>query len=233
MIRIVDIETTGVDPKEHRIIEIAAYDLNLADSNITRVGSHLCAPGRKIPPEASAVHHLTDADVADAPLFATIWNTHYAGAPIYAAHNSEFEQGYLPSPEGVQWVCTYKCALRAWPEAPGHSNQVLRYWLGLDSRLAFDRALASLAHRAEPDTYVTAWILAELLHSHPIEALIAWTKEPKHFSQLNFGKHRGMKLADVPADYLQWLRDGRHDMDADWRHNAKRELERRRAERAA
>jgi exodeoxyribonuclease X len=230
MIRVFDVETTGVDPKEHRVIEIAAYDLSLADSSIMRVGSHLCRPGRKIPPEASAVHHLTDIDVENAPPFAAIWGAHYAGALIYAAHNCEFEQGYLPSPEGVRWICTYKCALRAWPDAPGHSNQVLRYWLGLDMRFGFDRALASLAHRAEPDTYVTAWILAELLHGKDVETLIAWTKEPKHFAQLNFGKHRGMKLAEVPTDYLQWLRDGRHDMDADWRHCAKVELERRAAE---
>lgn len=227
MIRIVDVETTGVDPKEHRVIEVAAYDLNIEDGGITRVGSHLCRPGRKIPPEASAVHHLTDADVEDAPPFAMIWNAHYAGAPIYAAHNCEFEQGYLPSPEGVQWICTYKCALRRWPEAPGHSNQVLRYWLGLDNDPAFNRGLASLAHRAEPDAYVTAWILRRLLGAVP--DLVRQTTEPKHYAKINFGKHRGMLLSEIPADYLGWLRDGRHDMDADWRYCAKLELERRRA----
>jgi exodeoxyribonuclease X len=25
------------------------------------------------------------------------------------------------------WICSYKCALRVWPELDGHSNQELRY----------------------------------------------------------------------------------------------------------
>jgi hypothetical protein len=25
------------------------------------------------------------------------------------------------------WICTYKCALRVWPDLDGHSNQELRY----------------------------------------------------------------------------------------------------------
>jgi exodeoxyribonuclease X len=226
-IRIFDVETTGVDPKEHRVIEIAAYDLDVESGAITRVGSHLCNPGRAIPPEASAVHHLTDADVANAPPFGAVWAEHFAGGSptIYAAHNCEFEQGFIPTPEGTQWICTYKCALRRWPEAPGHSNQVLRYFMALDEIPEFDRALAGLAHRAEPDTYVTAWILRRLLGT--VADLVRQTAEPKHYTKLNFGKHRGMKLTEAPADYLGWLRDGRHDMDADWRHCAKLELERR------
>lgn len=227
MIRIFDVETTGVDAKEHRVIEIAAYDLN-GDGSIVRVGAQLVSPGRDVPPEASAVHHLTDVDLDGAPLFAQAWAPFANNAPkIFAAHNCAFEQDYLPTPEGVQWICTYKCALRAWPDAPGHNNQVLRYWLGLDRMKGFNRALASLAHRAEPDTYVTAWILRELSKRASVEQLVAWTKEAKQFAALTFGKHRGQKWPDVPADYLQWLRDGKHEMDADWRHGAKAELNRR------
>lgn len=130
---------------------------------------------------------------------------------------------------GVKWICTYKVALRAWPEAPAHSNQTLRYWRGLDSRVeqGFDRGLARLAHRAEPDAYVTTWLLADLLSQVSIDQAIAWTNEPKVFPILSFGKHRGAKWADVPTDYLQWLRDGQHSMDTDWRHGATLELTRR------
>jgi exodeoxyribonuclease X len=227
-IRIFDVETTGVDAKEHRVIEIAAYDL-APDGAITRVGSHLVQPGRKIPPEASAVHHLIDADLVGAALFGVVWGAHFAvDAPsVSAAHNCEFEQAYLPTPEGTAWICTYKAALRAWPDAPGHNNQTLRYWLGLDSKEGFDRSLASMAHRAEPDTYVTAWILRELLKSASIETLIGWTKEPKIFPKISFGKHRGAKWAELPSDYLRWLAEGQHQMEADWRYGAKIELQRR------
>lgn len=228
IIRIIDLETTGIDPKDHKIIEIAACDLH-ENGEIIFVGSHLINPGRSVPAEASAVHHLIDADLTNSPLIGAVWGNYFgAGHPIVlAAHNSEFESGYIPAPQGGHWICTYKAALRAWPDAPGHGNQVLRYWRGLDGQVGFDRALASLAHRAGPDAYVTAWLLRELLQTVSLEDLIAWSCEPKVYPRISFGKHRGAAWADVPSDYLQWLRDGQHQMEADWRHGAKIELARR------
>ncbi len=227
-IRIIDLETTGIDPKDHRIIEIAACDL-LDSGEIVFVGSHLVNPGRDIPPDASAVHHLIAADLANAPLLGAVWGIYFgAGHPaVLAAHNCEFENGYIPAPQGGRWICTYKAALRAWPDAPGHGNQVLRYWRGLDGQPGFDRSYAGLAHRAGPDAYVTAWLLRELLKTISLQDMIAWTSEPKVYPRISFGKHRGATWAEVPADYLQWLRDGQHQMDADWRHGAKVELARR------
>src|ERR1035437_8942509 len=198
------------------------------DVDLQHMESALVNPGRPILPEASAVHHLIDADVAAAQPFDDIWASYLPGTPLfYAAHNCEFEQGYIPTPAGTQWICTYKCALRAWPDAPGHSNQVLRYWIGLDRADGFDRKLAMPPHRAEPDAYVTAWVLMTLLNSNSLSDLVVWSKEPKLYPKLTFGKHRGQKWSDVPADYLQWLRDGQHQMDVDWRHGARVELERR------
>lgn len=228
IIRIFDIETTGIDAKDDRIVEIGAYDLNPFEGTITHFGERTCNPGRKIPPAASAVHHLIDADVADKPLFGQVWPAFSTpSVTVYAAHNSEFEASFLPTPAGVDWICTYKAALHAWPDAPGHSNQVLRYWRGLDGREGFDREIASLSHRAGPDAYVTAHLLLDLLQVASVSQLIACTKQPKRYPMLTFGKHKGMKLAEVPSDYLMWLRDGKHEMDADWRHCAKRELARR------
>jgi exodeoxyribonuclease X len=228
LIRIFDIETTGVDAKEDRIIEIAAYDLNPPDGSIKPAGDRLCSPGRDIPPVASAVHHLMNADVDTFPAFGQVWPEFSTpDITVFAAHNSEFEAAFMPTPAGVEWICTYKCALHAWPDAPAHGNQVLRYWRGLDGRPNFDRGIANLAHRAAPDAYVTAHLLADLLQVASIAQLIACTKQPKRYPALTFGKHRGMKLAEVPGDYLAWLRDGKHEMDADWRACARREIERR------
>jgi exodeoxyribonuclease X len=228
IIRVFDIETTGIDPKDDRVVEIAAYDLHAADRSIAFVGSRLCNPGRKIPSAASAVHHLIDSDVAEASPFGRIWPEFCSPEiKVYAAHNSEFEASFMPTPADVEWVCTFKSALHAWPDAPAHNNQTLRYWRAFDGRPGFDRNIASLAHRAGPDAYVTAHLLGDLLQVATVSQLIACTKQPKRYPTLSFGKHRGMKWADVPADYLAWLRDGKHDMDADWRHCAKRELIRR------
>ena len=69
----------------------------------------LVNPKRCIPPEASAIHHLLDTDVALAPLLADAI-TPFKGLEAYAA----FERAFLDSQLGNQaWVCTYKCSLRA------------------------------------------------------------------------------------------------------------------------
>jgi exodeoxyribonuclease X len=232
MIRIFDVETTGIDPQEDRVVEIAAYDLHPTERTMTCVGAHLCKPGRAIPAEASAIHHITDGDVENAYQFAVVWAAHFLRPDIliYAAHNCAFEQSFIPTPKDVRWICTYKCALRAWPDAPKHTNQVLRYWRGVDGREGFDREQASLAHRAAPDAYVTAWLLKELIAQiGDIEKLVQWSTEPTVYTRLTFGKHRGTKLADVPVDYLRWMLEQR-GMDPDWHHCANLELGRRAAD---
>ena len=227
LIRIFDVETTGIDPKDHRVLEMAAYDLDTDKNTIARVGAQLVLPGRDIPPEASAIHHIVQADLEDAVPFDQAWAQFTQGAPaVFAAHNCEFEQGYLEAPAGTRWICTLKCSLRAWPDAPAYGNQVLRYYHKFDEYKGFDRTLASRAHRAEPDAYVTAYLLHKLLTEHSIEELIKWTNEPKAYPTIAFGKHRGSRWADIPKDYLEWMlrQDG---MDPDAQHCAKIELDRR------
>jgi len=227
VIRVFDIETTGIDPSVHRVVEIAAYDFNTEKNTIGRVGSQLVLPGRDIPPEASAVHHLIESDLSDAVAFDQAWPTFTNGAPkFFAAHNCEFEQSFLTAPAETQWICTYKCALRAWPDAPAHSNQVLRYHHKFDDYKSFDRELASRAHRAEPDAYVTAYLVYKLLTAHSIDDLVQWSKEPKAYPTIGFGKHRGAKWADVPIDYLQWMLK-QPGMDPDAQNCAKLEIGRR------
>ena len=82
-IRIIDIETTGTDPANDTIIEIASVDL-LRDGTITNRMSTLVRPGIPVPPESSAVHHLIDADVADAPHLDEVLNQ-IRGADAYVA----------------------------------------------------------------------------------------------------------------------------------------------------
>ncbi len=62
-----DLETTGVDPVNDRIVEIAIVRINpdgTKDKYLRRIN-----PGVPIPKEASAVHHIYDEDVADEPAF--------------------------------------------------------------------------------------------------------------------------------------------------------------------
>ena len=76
-----------------------------------------------------------------------------AGVDVFVAHKWAFEAQWLEEHlQGRPAICTYKAALRLWPEAPGYSNQVLRYWLRPKD---LNPAVASGAHRALPDAYVT------------------------------------------------------------------------------
>ena len=153
MIRVIDIETTGIDPATDAIIEIASVDM-VRDGAITNAMDTLVRSTKPIPAGASAVHHIVDEDVANAPPFAEVINR-FKGADFYVAHNSEFERSFLAA-QGVElgsWICTYKCALRVWPDFPSHGNQALRYQLGLINPLGVDRAKL-VPHRALSDAIV-------------------------------------------------------------------------------
>ncbi len=62
-----DTETTGVDAANDRIIEISL--LKLFPDGHEEINTFLINPGIPIPPEATAIHGITDADVADKPSF--------------------------------------------------------------------------------------------------------------------------------------------------------------------
>jgi exodeoxyribonuclease X len=144
---------------------------------------------------------------------------------VFVAHNCEFERKFVTDviTGETPWICTYKAALHLWPNAPRHSNQVLRYWRGLQ----LNPALAMPPHRAGPDAWVTAQLLAELVTLATIDQLVTWTKQPKPMPVIAFGKHKGSPWSDVPSDYLEWM-TLQADMDADAVWYARNELNRRR-----
>jgi exodeoxyribonuclease X len=251
-IAIVDLETTGFERDDgHMPVEIGqcklltGFDLFGEPDwswlpTITQPISTLINPGISIPPEASAIHHLIDADVVDAPLWESALDNYMRelqDSPrkltALAAHSAHMEQQWLtPETTGnMPWIDTWKCSLRAWPEAPRHSNQCLRYWL---NPIGLDRDVASPAHRAGPDAYVTAHLLRELLRLHPLQTLIQWSTEPALLIRVPFGKPqaqggpRGMKWTEVDTSLLLWVLD--RDFSEDILHTCRIELERRQAE---
>lgn len=222
-----DFETTDVEPTKAKVCEAALwnpYGISL---------DYLVNPGVPIPPETSAVHHITDDDVKDAPSWESVKRLlttalqPIQGEPlrILVAHNAKYEQGVLGEFCDVLWVCTYKCALRVWPEAPSHKNEVLRYYLGLtDTR---GRNSSQRSHSALHDAQVTYAIFQELLKHATIDDMIAWTEEPALFPKFSFGKFRGQPWSAADAGYLNWIIK-QSDMDPDVKWNAQRELDRRR-----
>ena len=81
-------------------------------------------------------------------------------------------------------------------------------------------------HRAGPDAWVTANILADLLRFATVQQMIDWTSQPRPMPVLTFGKHKGTGWAEVPTDYLRWM-TGQQDMDSDTVWHAQRELAKR------
>lgn len=62
-----DLETTGTNPSQDRIIEIAVIRLN-PNGEIQRKHD-LVNPGLPVPPESTAVHGISNEDLADKPSF--------------------------------------------------------------------------------------------------------------------------------------------------------------------
>ncbi|MBA2412694.1 MAG: 3'-5' exonuclease [Burkholderiaceae bacterium] len=226
IIRVLDVETSGLDPAVDEVIEIGFYDIygGLLDPGSIR--QSFVRPARAIPAVASAVHHITDADVKDAPTWADAWRmliqTRDDGEELkFAAHMASFERRWLDPLIKADFICTWKAALRQWPDLESHSLQAIRYAL----KLAADPVLAMPPHRAGPDAYLCGVLLLELLKHQTVETLVAWSAEPAVFTKFDFGKFNGQPLSAADDGFLNWMLG--KDFSEDWLWNVRRELARR------
>ncbi len=77
---IIDLETTGTDPRNARIVEICILTF-LPDGRMQRFITRV-HPGIPIPPEATAVHGITNQDVKGKPRFEELVDEIVALEPI-------------------------------------------------------------------------------------------------------------------------------------------------------
>jgi exodeoxyribonuclease X len=219
LLRVIDFESTGLPP-DAAIVEVGWCDV--IDGVVGEQGSMLVNPKRPIGIEAMAVHHIRDHEVAHAPAIDLGFRRLMQGSPdVFVAHNAEFEEHFF-SGGGRPWICTLKVARRLWPDAPRHTNSVLRYYLELD----LDEERAMPPHRAAPDAYVTAHILAKALPLASIDDMVKWTKQPSLLPRCTFGQHSGKTWDEVPTNYLTWMA-GNEGMDSDKRYTARHHLKMR------
>jgi len=148
-----DTETTGLDPAVGRILELGGISFD-AGGIISRFNT-LIQPGIPIPTEASRVHGITDAMVADKPVFKHVAQDFltFAAGSVLVAHNASFDLAFvnaelarngLPSlPHRV--VDTVQLAKEVFPGLPKYALQSLATRFGI---VALD------AHRAEDDARV-------------------------------------------------------------------------------
>lgn len=82
-----DTETTGLDPAQDRIVELAA--VYFVDRAYTSHHQMLINPGVPIPVEASDIHHVTNEAVADKPSFADVIDAFMAHVDGTGAHGAK------------------------------------------------------------------------------------------------------------------------------------------------
>ncbi|NEV75543.1 hypothetical protein DYI24_00410 [Rhodopseudomonas sp. BR0C11] len=234
IIRPCDLETTGKDTSTAEVVEVACCDIDMRFLPLSVVSpgrSTLVKPAQPIPASASAVHHITNADVKNAPAWVDAWpilldSDGSLGDVIFAAHVASYEQHWIGRVlKAARWICTWKCALRQWPGLDSYSLQALRYEL----RLQVDPERASPPHRALPDSYVCGLLLIELLGHQTVETLLSWSAEPAVFHTFDFGQFKGKPWSAADDGYLDWIANKEHTLGEDWRWNARREINRRAA----
>jgi exodeoxyribonuclease X len=223
IIRVIDFETNGIEVPPSEVCEVGMCDLDLEAKTISGPASWMCRVN-EMPPEARAVHHITKDDCEPYDPFSV--EPLIAGNPTtYAAHNAAFEMKFFAPP--THMICTYKAALRVWPNAPSHSNGALRYWLEDQGLIHPEHTLTQPAHRAGPDAYVTAHILLALFNvGHTGKEMIRWTKEPPLLPKCPLGKFRGKPWSEVEGGFLGWMLR-QETMETDLKWNAEREIARR------
>lgn len=200
IIRSVDIESTGLKPPEAGVVEIGWCDVeNSSPPRIGRPKAVYVNPGHPIPPEMSGIHHLVDSDVAAAPTFDIASEPILKDGVILCAYNAKFEKQFFTKP--ATWIDAYKVALHLAPNAPNHKLQTLRYWL----KLKVDPDDAMPSHRAGPDSYVCAHLVARMLAKVSVTEMIEISDRPSLLPKFHFGMHTGKPLAEVPTDYLTWV----------------------------
>lgn len=156
-----DLETTGMDPVCDRIVELAAVRVS-TDGHYLRYQT-LINPGRPIPPDVIAVHHITDSMVRGAPAFEEIASDfmEFAADSILVGHNVRFDLGFLQE-------SLFRCGMETWRGKTMDTLKLMRHtYPGLGSyRLQYLRKLFQLddlsdlaAHRAGADVEWTVQLL--------------------------------------------------------------------------
>lgn len=221
-----DLEATGVVPQRDRIVEIAV--LKIMPDGSSRSTVRRLNPEMPIPAGATAVHGITDADVADAPTFGDIAEKlfNYLSDCDLAGYNitgfdvpmleAEFRRvGFDFNTSGRRIVDVYNIFCKLYPRT---LSAAYKFFCGKE---------LEGAHGAAADTAATLEVLrgqlarhAELPHDIAALAEFSDITDPNAIDRtrrfkwsgeeavVNFGKNSGRTLRDLAENdpgFLRWI----------------------------
>ena len=218
-----DTETTGPDPATAEVCEVAFLLVEYNGFSLTgekQVFEALVKPSVPIPPEASAVNHITNKMVSGSPaakdIAEEIGNL-TRQADYISAHNLPYDYTILnrqyPSLfnrfDKSRHIDTLRLSRQIWQEIPSHALQALRY------RFELDADIQGEAHRALFDTELVQSLLHFSLKQSCClsfqdnwKSLVDFIVSPLEVLIFSFGKYRGNLVEDTVAsdpDYIRWL----------------------------
>ncbi|MBD3345669.1 MAG: hypothetical protein GF401_11465 [Chitinivibrionales bacterium] len=218
-----DFETTGLDSKNDRVIEIGA--VHFKNNKVESEYSTFVNPGCPVPPQISQLTGIVDKDVQDAPCFGDIADTllEFIGNLPLCAHQVEFDISFLN--ESLTRLSRNK--LKPWyldtalisrvvlPNQPAYSLKFIAEYLKVE---LLD------AHRALDDARASGRVAIRLLERIPEISLsarekMAWFAPPSLFKRVlqdscrTHGAHIKRRIPGlpklpgklVPEDELQQL----------------------------
>lgn len=224
MLIFLDLETTGLAQED----QICACGMLFEQT----YAYTLVNEGKKIPPQASAIHHITNEMIKDAKKFTQTECYEYlqkynSAQNVLVGHNIAFDLEMLQK-QGFVWqgeiIDTLRVSRHLLEECESFSLQYLRYELRLyrdeqkmQARYGIKDAL--VAHHALSD----AVLVALLYEYHALMVddaqMIALTHQRVHLQKIPFGKYRGRYFEEILYEdrgYLAWIYT-RSDIDEDLR----------------
>lgn len=224
-----DLETTGLNISKDRIIEIAVLKVHpdqTEERYVKRVN-----PGMAIPPDSTAIHGITDADVKDAPKFSDIAHEikNFIGNADLAGYNSnKFDIPFLLE-EFLRIGIELEMDDRKFIDVQTIFHKMEQRTLSAAYKFYCHQEMQN-AHSAEADIVATFEILKAQLEKYnelknDILFLSEFTQTDKNRKidfvgrlalndkkeiMYNFGKHAGKTIQEVyqlEPGYHRWILD--------------------------
>ncbi len=230
-----DTETTGNTEKD--------FLCQIAYKSGDETFEALYKPPTKIPPEASAVHHISNKMIADKPAFSEsedkekIKSLFEDSNSILIAHNAPFDMVMIKK-EGIQpknFICTLRVVRHLDPEEKiaKYNLQYLRYLLEIEVEAQAHDALGDVLVLEKLFERLKKKIMEKesLSESDALERMMEISSHPSILHTFKFGKYNGKRIEEVAAidrGYLEWLLEQKLNgdgIDEDWIYTLKHYLQ--------